>query len=74
VKRSVAVEWTLEGRAVAVVRALSAHGGPVAVARLAAELGWPRTTVRRYRERLVEEGVAVRTEEGWTLARGVDRV
>ena len=74
VKRSVDMEWTLEGRAVEVVRALSAHGGPVAVARLAAELGWPRTTVRRYLERLEEEGVAIRTEEGWTLAREVASV
>jgi len=74
VKRSVDMEWTLEGRAVEVVRALSAHGGPVAVARLAAELGWPRTTLRRYLDRLEGEGVVVRTEEGWALAREVDHV
>lgn len=74
VKRSVDLEWTLQGKATEVVRALASHPGPVAVARLAADLGWPRTTVRRYLERLEEEGVAVRTEDGWALAREVDGV
>lgn len=66
-ERSLNMELTVEGKAAELVSALAAYGGPVAVTRLAADLGWPRTTVRRYLERLEDEGVVRRTEDGWTL-------
>ncbi|WP_243092561.1 helix-turn-helix transcriptional regulator [Thermus hydrothermalis] len=61
------VEWRVEGRGEELVAALSQHRGPVTLGALARELGWPKTTVRRWLDRLEASGVVCRTGEGWSL-------
>lgn len=61
------LEWTLEGRGGELLEALGRYRAPVTLGALARELGWPKTTVRRWLDRLEEGGLVYRTPEGWTL-------
>lgn len=56
-----------EGRAAEVLRALSRYREPVTLTALVRDLGWPKTTVRRWLDRLEDQGLVHRTGEGWTL-------
>ncbi|UZX15013.1 helix-turn-helix domain-containing protein [Thermus sp. PS18] len=56
-----------EGRAAEVLRVLSRYREPVSLTALVRDLGWPKTTVRRWLDRLEDQGLVHRTGEGWAL-------
>jgi len=73
-ERSVDVEWSVEGKGAELLRVLARYRGPTTLTVLVRDLGWPKSTVRRWLDRLEEEGAVVRTDQGWALAREVDHV
>lgn len=61
------LEWTVEGKGAELLEALARYRGPVTLGTLVRDLGWPKTTVRRWLDRLEDQGLVHRTGEGWTL-------
>ncbi|KIQ55838.1 helix-turn-helix domain-containing protein [Meiothermus taiwanensis] len=67
-ERSVDLEWSVEGRAGELLSVMARYQAPVTLTVLVRDLGWPKSTVRRWLDRLEEEGLIRRTEDGWYLS------
>jgi hypothetical protein len=63
------LDLEVEGRGADLVHVLNLRG-PMGLNALTRELGWPKTSVRRWLDRLEAQGLVRRTGDGWEVVRG----
>jgi len=63
------LDLEVEGRGADLVHVLHLRG-PMSLNALVRELGWPKTSVRRWLDRLEAQGLVHRTGDGWEVVRG----